>query len=79
MVKLVAANKNVQTTDKITILFILSASSMNAVFVRCSHYARTKQYTKSPNAKKKNEVKAEISTKTISFHDSAKRSVFYVG
>ena len=47
---------------------------MNTVLVRNGHSLRTKQYTKNPNAKYA--VKAEISMKTISFNDSAKRSAF---
>ena len=47
---------------------------MNTVLVRYGHSRRTKQYTINPNAKYA--VKAEISMKTISFNNSAKRSAF---
>ena len=47
---------------------------MNTVLVQYGHSVRTKQYTKNPNAKYA--VKAEISMKTISFNNSAKRSAF---
>ena len=50
---------------------------MNTLLVRYDHSVRTKQYTKNPNAKYA--VKAEISIKTISFKDSAKRSAFPAG
>ena len=47
---------------------------MITVLERYGHSLRTKQYTKKTNAKYA--VKAEISMKTISFNDSAKRSAF---
>ena len=50
---------------------------MNTVLVRYGHSLCTKQNTKKPNAKYS--VKAEISMKTISFNDSAKRSAFSAG
>ena len=50
---------------------------MNTVLVQYGHSLRTKQYTKNPNAKYA--VKSEISMKTISFNDSAKRSAFSAG
>ena len=50
---------------------------MNTVLVRYGHSFRTKQYTKNPKAKYA--VKAEISMKTISFNDSAKRSALSAG
>ena len=50
---------------------------MITVLVRYGHSVRKKQYTKNPNAKYA--VKAEISMKTKSFNDSAKRSVFSAG
>ena len=54
-----------------------SAIRMNTILLRYGYSVRTKQYTKSPNAK--HAVKPEISMKTISFSDSAKRSAFSAG
>ena len=50
---------------------------MNTDLVRYGHSVHKKQYTKKPNAKYT--VKAEISMKTKSFNDSAKRSAFSAG
>ena len=50
---------------------------MDTISVQYGHSVRTKQYTKNQNAKYA--VKAEISMKTISFSDSAKRSAFSAG
>ena len=50
---------------------------MNTVLVRYGHSVHKKQYTKNPNAKYV--VKAEISMKTKSFNDSAKRLAFSAG
>ena len=50
---------------------------MDTILVRYGHSVRTKQYTKNPNAKYA--VKAEISMKTTSFSDSAKRLAFSAG
>ena len=45
--------------------------------VRCGHSVRTKQYTE--NLNEKHALTAEISMKTISCNDSAKRSAFSAG
>ena len=50
---------------------------MNTILVRYGYYVRTKRYEKTPNAK--HAVKAEISMKTKSFDDSAKRSALSTG
>ena len=50
---------------------------MNTIFERYGHSVRSKQYTKKTNAK--HAMKAEISLKTISFSDSAKRLAFSAG
>ena len=50
---------------------------MNTGLERDGHSVRKKQYAKNPNTKYA--VKAEISMKTKSFNDSAKRSAFSAG